>query len=296
MNAVQIMDPDNIVSGKFGRWGIYGENGVGKTFVARSIPPNLPTWVISADQENIKPLKGIPHIKATKINHWNDLGSILQVLHAGLLLPNGQPNPDVLSGKKPFFRVIMFDTWTRIQSLAVNKVIGYERLTPQQAMKFLEVGPKTPRGWEPWQQVGALAGEWMRYFEELPIHVLFLFQEGTREGVDENFQKVSKIGPDLTPSALRHAKDTLEVIGRLYVTLGQDESQDESAQEEKPIDLEAVLSGAPQASPWMDPAAREVRNLLIGKHPNYFAKGPTHKLGRIIPDFTFQHLLDSLEP
>jgi hypothetical protein len=41
-------------------------------------------------------------------------------------------------------------------------------------------------------------------------------------------------------------------------------------------------------------AAHEVRKLFIGQHERYLAKGPTHVLGRIVRDPTWQKLTDPL--
>lgn len=314
---IQLLAPEDVVSGDFGRWGIYGKNGRGKTWLARSIPPNLPTLVVSCDQENVKPLRGLRHVRVVKLSEWDDIGEVLQQLQygfdgrygglktkGGLYLPGtSTPDPDVLSGKRPFFRVVIFDTWSRVQALAVNMVIGYKRLTPADAIKFISKPPKTPKGWDAWQTVGALSGEWMRYFEELPIHCLFLFQESVRDVETIEQGKIRQVGPLLTPMAAQHAYDTLELIGRLYVTLGdsgapeEDDEEAEDDEEEDDDDLAGEVSGTKTTvyDPWMSPKAEEVRNLFIGQHPNYFAKGPTHKLGRIVkaPDFTT--LLETLE-
>lgn len=296
VQALHVASAEDLVTGQFGRWGIYGKNGRGKTFFARSVPPEFPTLVVSCDLENVKPLRGLAHVKVVKITRWSDLGKVLGMLQRGLLLPNGEPDPKILSGERKYFRLVIFDTWTRVQALAVNKIVGYERVSPQDAIKFIETAPRTPKGYDAWQQIGALTGEWMRYFEELPIHCLFLFQEGTRKVLSDDRTTIEEVGPMLTPLALTHAKDTLELIGRLYVTLGRPGTPEEAIEEEELIDLSGNITDNPASDPWMNPHAQEVRNLFIGQHPYFFAKGPTHKLGRIVTDPKFGDLVSSLEP
>ncbi len=278
---IQFLAPEQVLTGMYVHYGIYGRNGTGKTTLLSTVPKELPMLVVSADQENVKPLIGRPNTRVAVISLWEQLAQIYDFLRKGLLLPNGQPDPDVLSGRKPFFRVLAFDTWSRMQGIAANKVIGYQRMSPEDAMKFISVAPKTARGYDAWQQIGALAGEWMRYFEELPIHCIFLFQEGIREIDGPYGGKLVEVGPLLTPLAAQHAKDTLEIVGRLYV-----ETADEGGDD--------LLGGVVSQSHRIDPSAVEVRKLLIGQEPPFFAKGPTHKLGRVIEDPTWEKLTASL--
>lgn len=278
--SIQIQNPSEVATASYSRWGIFGDNGVGKTSFLASIPPELHVWVISADQENVKPL--IPyenHIKVTKLNRWDDLLEVHRFLAKGLLLADGTPDPAVRSGEKPFFNVIAFDTWTRLQALAANKIVGYEMLKPSDVEKYVTTAPKTPQGYQAWQQVGALVAEWLGYFNTLPIHTVSLFQEGFRQSDQEG--EDGKIGPLLTPLALRRVMDGLELVGRLYIDY-----------ETKPE--EGIVFGA-EASHWKINAEQtEKRRLLVGKHPGYRTKGPTHILGYTVEDPTWAKLAKSL--
>lgn len=277
--ALVLQRPEEIVSSGLARWGIYGENGVGKTTFLTTIPTHeLPLLVVSADDENVKPLRGMQNVAIAKVTRWDDLAEVLKLLQDGLLLRDGRPDPDVLSGKKKFFRVVAFDTWSRLQGLAIHKVTGYEIARPGQEINYLTHVPKTPRDFREWGQVGALSSEWARYFMRLPIHTIFLFQENTREPKFEGDPIVT--APALTPEALRGIKEALELIGRLYVV------------RKEPGDGLPV-SPADRLRQ-IDPTTIERRMLLLGKHERYFAKGPTHALGYVVEDPTWARLAASL--
>lgn len=263
---LQISKAEDITSAGLARWGLYGENGVGKTTFLRSLcrcedgkpdPHCVPTLVVSADQENVKPLRGAKHIRVAKLDQWQQLKDVLLF---------------VKSDKCPY-KALAFDTWTRLQALAINMVIGYEPKTDEEVLKFIVSAPKIPRGFEAWQQVGALSAEWMRYFMRTPLHVIFLLQE---QGKEEDGE--TKVGPALTRSALVAAKESLELVGRLYVE--QEGGSD--------LNLEETSTKG------IDIGTKEVRKLLLGKHPRYFAKGPTHLLGYVVDNPDWPTLAKSL--
>lgn len=273
--SIQLLKPEEVASSRLARWGIYGKNGAGKTYFLRSIPQELPTLVVSADEENVDPLKGLPHIRVVKVNRWSDVTDVF------LYLQDKFRDPDIASWKKPFFRVIAFDTYTRIQGLALNFIVGYDIAKPGEEAKYVTQAPRLPKGYDAWQQIGALAGEWMRYFQRLPIHTIFLFQETTRPPKTE-YDDI-ETGPALTPQALYVAKDTLKIVGRLYVV---PDAQGDGGADDLTLH-----------NPMRDivPHRKEKRMLLVGSHERYFAKGPTHILGYTVEDPTWDKLAVTLQ-
>jgi hypothetical protein len=255
---VKILRAEEVASSDLARWGIYAKNGVGKTTFLTSIPPEIPTLVVSADNENVKPLKGFNHIRVVKVDKWDDLLAVYQYLKSD----------------KNKFKCVAMDTWTRMQVLAMNKITGYSA-SGEDAEKFISQIPKVAGGFQHWQQIGALAAEWMRYFIQLPLHVIFLLQEADKESKTD--EGVVETGPMLTPWALTELKESLERVGRMYVDFdGIDE-----------------LDGANPRTVSGDTV--EVRKLLIGKHPRYFGKGNTRKLGYVVLDPTWDKLAASLD-
>lgn len=283
---LEIAAPEAVVSASYARWAIYGLNGTGKTTFLSSIPRSVgPVLVASVGVENVKPLLGHPHIQVVKIREWADLFELISNLRKGL------EDPRVRSGEKPFWKVLAFDTWTRLQGVAAKSIAGWKPPTDiQDLQRVLMQAPKTPRGFEAWQQIGELSNQWIDYFEQLPIHLVFLFQEELRTPTAGAGEKAiqtgpTKIGPMLTPAAVSGVMNSTELVGRLYVEIDGEE-----------VDLDEDGLTWRAAGRRINPAAKEVRRLLIGQHHLYRTKGPTARLGYVVTDPTWEKLAASLEP
>lgn len=274
---LRILRPDDIPGLTKFRGGIIARNGVGKTTWASTIPAVDPTSAehrvvyASVDIENIRPVARLKHYRPVKIDRWNDMLDLYDLVNASLATP--KPITD-----------LVFDTWSRMQDLSIGKVVGYDPQDPEKLRAYIDRIPKSVHGWEGWGQVGALMNEWMANFNRLPVHIYYLLQENDREN---KFDEVLETGPRLTPEAARGLKDALEVIGRMYVEVGGKEL-DVSGKEEDTI-LAAATSDPDPHHRRIDPDAREVRCLFIGQHDRYFAKGPSHLLGRVIRNPTWSN-------
>jgi hypothetical protein len=258
------------------RLGIYGANGSGKTTFASTIPETERVLYVSVDDENIRPVARLKHFRVLKLRRWNDLLVIYQAL--------AHPQNKITT--------LVWDTWSRIQDLAVGKVTGYEPSDPAKLTQYIDKIPKSPANWQGWGQVGALCSEWQRNFNILPIHVIYLLQEqDRRREVEEDV----RTGPRLTPEALKGIRDSLEILGRLYVDLEAPGANGKvDAEVPPPVPTLDLLSSPAQAAAQIDPDAKEVRRLFIGQHERYIAKGPTHVLGRVITDPNWDKIVPPL--
>ena len=303
--TITVTRPEALVAAALARWGLYGDNGTGKSTFLSTVPPGLLTLVVSVDQENVKPYKGKPHIWVAKISEWDDVGEVYrmlaapgtstlfkQIIKASLADPEQAPlvkarmaDAAVLSGQKPFWDVVGFDTWTRVQGLAANFKVGYKLIQPGKELEYLKRVPTTPKGWDEWGQIGALSNEWMGNFLRLPIHTIFLFQEMLKEP-KEGSSGIAQVNMALTPSAVTRTKEVLEMVGRLYVAL-----------DGKEVDAADAVLGTldeKQALRTVNAQAKERRMLLVGKHDLYFAKGDTRRLGYVVEEPTWDKLAVTL--
>lgn len=262
---------EEVYSAALARWGIYARNGRGKTTFLSSIPEDIPTLVVSADAENVKPLRKKANIKVVKAEEWEDLDDVLSTARqfAAYAKQNGRT------------AALAFDTWSRIQGLCVNFIVGYKLVEPGKEADYMTQAPKLPKGFESWQQIGALMGTWLEYFCRLPLHLIFLMQELDRH--PQNEKDILETTPALTPSALVRTMEALELVGRLYVELDNGKGDK--------IDLSEIEDGANRS---INPGAREVRRMLVGYHPRYRCKGDTAALGYVIEDPTFSKLAATL--
>jgi len=270
--------PDKITALTHVRLGIYGANGSGKTTFASTIPDTERVLHISVDDENIRPVAHLKHFRVVKLRRWNDLLTIYQALAAP-----GNP-----------ITVCVWDTWSRVQDLAVGKVCNYEPSDPARLAQYINSIPKNPHDWRGWGQVGALCSEWQRNFNLLPLHMVYLLQEqDRRREVEEDI----RTGPRLTPEALKGIRDSLEILGRLYVDLQAPEpSSNGSRADGEPIPppLPDLLGPTDKHNAEIQANVREVRRLFIGQHDRYIAKGPTHILGRVISEPTWDRVVPPL--
>lgn len=264
-----ILQPKDILALDHLRIGIYARNGVGKSTLASSIDVN--TLVISVDDENVRPYMNKPNIRVAKIRRWTDVMDVY----------------DIISNPKSQIQALVWDTWSRIQDLALGYVCGYEPSDPAKLRAYIERIPKTPQGWQGWNQIGALCSEWQRNFNLLPVHAMYLMQENDRENRLGDEVATITTGPRLTPYALQGIRDSVEILGRLYVDV---DTNKEGSDDDAPpiIELEEGKSSV------IPENAREVRKLFIGQHDRYIAKGPTHVLGRIVRDPTWLKLTEPL--
>jgi hypothetical protein len=248
---------EQITKAKYLRTGWYALNGAGKTTLLSTVSGNW--WVVSVDRENCKPLIGHPNIRVIPMREWEDLDDIL-------FMARKASEGGKLTG-------IAFDTWTRVQAHGLNHILRRSVVDPfndAQIAQYMEEGPPSipSGGYAQWNAWGALLAAWMDYFNELPLHTAFLFQEWTRHPKFEN--DILRTGPMLRPEASDRAFDSLELLGRLFVQLetGGSLTPDPHNRE---IDLTAV----------------EKRYMLLGQHPRYRAKGDTQNLGYVLEEPTW---------
>lgn len=275
---LQILTPDNIPALTKFRGGIFGRNGSGKTTFCSTIPEvdevgiRHRVLVASVDIENIRPYTKHKHYRVVKLSHWNDLLDLYEMVGESL-------------GTKAPVTDLPFDTWSRMQDLAIGKVTGYNPADPDKLRQYIERIPKRPQGWDGWGQVGALMNEWMANFNRLPVHVYYLVQENDRENRTDNY---TETGPRLTPEATRGLRDALEVIGRMYVVTDDDSPEVSTNGKADDLDVEAAKKGGVDSKHRaINPDATEERRLFIGQHERYQTKGPTHILGRVIVNPTW---------
>lgn len=240
------------------RMGIYGPNGAGKTTFASTIPESERVLYVSIDDENLRPISKLKHYRVVKIRDWKHIWVVY----------------DWLRSHSSSVTTVVWDTWSRVQDLAIGQVCNYHPADPTQLTRYVDNIPKNPHDWRGWGQVGSLCSEWQRNFNMLPVNILYLMQEQDRRSEGET---ATRTGPRLTPEALKGIRDSLEVLGRLYVDLAPGEINTTDGVP-PPIDLGLDPGDR------IDPNLREIRRLFIGQHERYIAKGPTHILGRVVTD------------
>lgn len=296
---VKIVRPEDLILTDKISMGAYGKNGMGKTTFLSTVDEDIPTLVAYAGGEpGLKVIRGKPHIWVVQVDKWSDLGEVyelvstpgaptklMEMLKASVaadprrrdVVQKRISNPAFRAGKEPFFGAVGIDTWTRMQALALSEITGQD--TPEEGTEaeFISEAPRLPKGYDAWQKIGSLTGQWIRYFARLPIHKIFLFQEQDRHPKFEGDGEVTT-SMALTPSALVVPMEILEIVGRIYVVL-----EDETGK---------IMEDNQPGTVRLD--RKEVRYLFIGKDTRYFAKGDTQKMGRAIRDPSWKKIYDGV--
>jgi hypothetical protein len=63
---------------------------------------------------------------------------------------------DIVASPKSGIKALVWSTWSRVQDLALGYVCGYEPSDPAKLRAYIERIPKSPNGWQGWNQIGAL--------------------------------------------------------------------------------------------------------------------------------------------
>lgn len=270
---VELKKPKELVKAGLARWGYYGDNGTGKsTLLASTEGPGL---VVNTSNEGIDPYLVRDDIRIATVTRWDDLMDLFITIKQGL------NDPRVVSGERTFVKWIGFDTYTRIQGLALKKVKKIDQLSAEEELKLLTTAQReNAEGWGQWEAIGNLANNGMVTFNQLPIHVIYLWQEQHREPKFEGASPAETL-PAGTPYHIRYAKEVCTLLGRMF-TLDSDGGKD-------------IL--AKKGESWkIDPNRKVDRYILIDKHERYFAKGPSHVLGYVVRNPSWKKLAAGLVP
>src|SRR5215831_5883538 len=130
--------------------------------------PRQRVLYVSIDDENLRPVSKLKHYRVVKIRDWKHIWTVY----------------DWLRNQKAVTTVV-WDTWSRVQDLAVGQVCNYHPSDPALLSKYVDNIPKNPHDWRGWGQVGALCSEWQRNFNVLPVNILYLMQEQDRQSETE---------------------------------------------------------------------------------------------------------------
>lgn len=258
--TLQLVKPEGVVASKYARWMIYGNNGTGKSTLARTMPK--PLMVISALGENMTPYAGQDDIVINLLDDWDKIHETFQFLRS-------KDNP---------FKSVVFDTLTRIMGFYLDKIQGVRRSGVEWGAYLRSGKPSTiKRDWSTWENLGFMATQVVFDFNQLPMHTLYLCQEDTRQPEYEH--ATLEIRPMLSPASWKGVKDIVHLLGRLYV-------------EEV---TGGVIAPSQNGIRAINRQRKDQRVLLIGQHEPYSSKGDTETLGFAVVNPSWDNLKAALK-
>lgn len=175
-------------------WAIYGRSGTGKTTFASTFPP--PILLLDIRDKGTDSIADLNTVDYKRIESFDDVEEIYYFLK-----------------KSKRYKTVVFDTITQLQQLCMEEVVGNKRKKDAG-----DWGGMTKREFG---DVAAKMKEWVLNFRDLPMEVVFLAQERTTRGDedDDNPDRmlVPEVGPQVMPSIAGHLNAAVAVIGNTFI-------------------------------------------------------------------------------
>lgn len=180
----RIAKPNNMVA-KVG-CAIYGRGGVGKTSLLRTMPgKGLVLDIPQVEGGTVVLADASDRIDVMPIIRFEEF----------------QEAYDFLASGKHDYQWVAIDSLTAAHILAKRKTVKDRPLDADPMM--LEQ--------RDWGKIGELMGTMILLYRSLPLHVIFIAQERTRDSGG-----VSEMQPDISPATLQALLPSMYLVGRLY--------------------------------------------------------------------------------
>lgn len=167
---------------------LYGRNGSGKTRTAATGPKCL---VIDIEEEGTKSIRAYPGVEVLPAKTWAD------IVHAYWFLRSGEHE----------YETVVLDTISMMQSVCLRSVL--KEAVDRDPLK----DPKLPI-WKDYQKRGQMMEEYLLFYRNLPMHVVFTAQEKTIE--DGEMEEGPIHAPSLSKKPLEVACSCVDFIGHIY--------------------------------------------------------------------------------
>jgi len=222
---------------------LYGRNGSGKTRTAATGPKCL---LIDIEEQGTKSIRSYPGVEVLPATSWSD------IVYAYWLLRSGEHD----------YETVVLDTITMMQAVCLRQVL--KDAVDRDPLK----DPKLPI-WKDYRKRGQLMEEFLLFYRNLPMHVVFTAQEKTIEKDDEEDETSTERVPLMSAKPLSVACSCVDFIGRIYkrqVTINKKTKKEEKV--------------------W--------RTLMMtGPHDQYLTKDQSGALPRVLANPTMPLIIDA---
>jgi len=184
--AVPVHETDEFVTAL-----IYGRSGSGKTTLASTFPKKI--LLLDIRDRGTDSIKDVEGIDVFDVKSWGDFEAIYWAL----------------ANEKHEYQSIVIDTVSNLQDLAMEEVKRREHLEPEAAMSQ-----------RLWGDMSRLMSQWIYAYRDLKLHVVFVAQERTKRGQDDdNYddQLDPEVGPAVIPSVAKVLCAAVKIIGNTYI-------------------------------------------------------------------------------
>lgn len=179
----------------------YGRSNTGKTTLFSSFAAeDRKVLLLNIKDNGDDSIRGVRGVRVRDIQTWTDIEETYWWLHS---------HPDV-------YFAIGLDTVSQMQQLALLHVMrGRDQHPQMRKAKLGEFGSMTKKQWG---EVASLMKDWLTRFRDLPCEVVFIAQDRTSGGSDDDDEVVTpSVGPALSPSVASHLNASVHVIGNTFI-------------------------------------------------------------------------------
>lgn len=170
---------------------VYGRSGSGKTTLAATFPKKI--LLLDIRDKGTDSIKDVEGIDVLEINNWEEFETVYWALQ-------NEPHE---------YQTLVVDTISNLQELAISEVKRKAKMDQDSAMSQ-----------RLWGEASRLMQQWVYFYRDLPMHVVFLAQERSRRGTDEESyddQLDPEVGPALMPSVSKTVCAAVKVIANTYI-------------------------------------------------------------------------------
>lgn len=170
---------------------VYGRSGSGKTTLAASFPKKI--LLLDIRDKGTDSIKDVEGVDVIEVENWLEFETIYWAL-------KNEPHE---------YQTIVVDTISNLQDMAIAEVKRRAKMDQDSAMSQ-----------RLWGEASRIMQQWVYFYRDLPMHVVFLAQERAKRGTDdENFddQLDPEVGPALMPSVSKTVCAAVKVIANTYI-------------------------------------------------------------------------------
>lgn len=220
---------------------LYGKNKKGKTRTAAAAPKPL---IIDINERGTRSVRGYKGAEVFPVNKWEDVTWAYWMLKEG--------NHD--------YETVILDTVTQLQNLGMKQVLG------EQEDRDPNREPSMP-DWKSWNKLKELMVPLILNFRNLPMHVVFVAQEKSKENEEE---LTTETFPEVAPSIRGTLTGSVDIIGRIY--MAQMRSVDKKKKKEVKV--------------WE-------RRMLVGPHDEFITGDRSGVLPRVVRNPTVNKMIEA---
>lgn len=187
---------------KFRSYVLYGRSGTGKTTLACDFPG--PVLLIDIKDQGTDSIMDLDDVDILKVEHWDELELYYWTIKRQIKAGDFE------------YKTIILDTLSQLQGLCVAKVIEEKNKNVDEE----NLGRWGIMTRKEWGEVASAMKKWITFYRDLEVETVFIAQDRTfnvGDDADSEVQLDPEVGPQLSPSVMKHLNASVDVIGNTFI-------------------------------------------------------------------------------